>query len=83
LSRVTSIHVKDGLPPADERSLGRETRLGEGRAEVRECLRILHDAKFEGPLIIENYVWRQSNTDPLDELRRAKEFIERETRPTR
>jgi quinoprotein glucose dehydrogenase len=78
LRRVTSLHIKDGLPPADGRSLGRETRLGEGRAGVSECLRILREAKFEGPLIIENYVWRQTQIDPLDELRRAKAFIERE-----
>ncbi|HXW08332.1 MAG TPA: sugar phosphate isomerase/epimerase family protein [Vicinamibacterales bacterium] len=83
LARVTSLHIKDGLPPADDRSLGRETRLGEGRADVRECLRILRESTFEGPLIIENYVWRQSKTDPLEELRRAKEFIEAETRRTR
>lgn len=83
LPRVTSIHVKDGLPPADHRSLGRETRLGEGRADVRECLRILRESRFDGPLIIENYVWRESKLDPLEELRRAKEFIEGETRRTR
>ena len=83
LDRVTSSHVKDGLPPADDRSLGREARLGEGRAEVSECLRILRESKFQGPLVIENYVWRLLKTDPLDELRRAKEFIEREARPAR
>ncbi len=76
LPRVTSVHVKDGLPPADPRALGRETRLGEGKADVRECLHILRQAHFEGPVIIENYVWRDSGTDPLDELRRAREFIE-------
>lgn len=80
LARVTSLHIKDGLPPADTGSLGRETRLGEGRAGVTECLRVLREAKFEGPLIIENYVWRQTKTDPLEELRRAKAFIERENR---
>jgi sugar phosphate isomerase/epimerase len=83
LGRVTSLHIKDGLPPADARSLGRETRLGEGRADVAECLHILRDANFEGALIIENYVWRQTKTDPIEELRRAKTFIERETRPQR
>jgi L-ribulose-5-phosphate 3-epimerase len=83
LGRVTSLHIKDGLPPPDARSLGRETRLGEGRAGVAECLRILRDANFEGPLIIENYVWRQTKADPIEELRRAKAFIENENRQTR
>ncbi|HUL77705.1 MAG TPA: sugar phosphate isomerase/epimerase family protein [Vicinamibacteria bacterium] len=75
LGRVTSVHVKDGLPPAAPGQLGREARLGEGRAEVAECLRILERSGFAGPLIIENYVWRDLQTRPLDELARARDFI--------
>ena len=81
--RVTALRINDGLPPSDARSLGREARLGEGRADGAECLRILRDSNFEGPLIIENYVWRQTKVDPIEELRRAKAFIERENRQTR
>jgi sugar phosphate isomerase/epimerase len=77
LDRVTSIHVKDGLLPDAPRKLGREVRLGEGRGEVAKCLQILHDAGFAGPLVIENYVWRASGTDPLDELRIATAFVEK------
>lgn len=77
LERVTSVHVKDGMPPEDPRKLGREVRLGEGRGEVKKCLQILWEAGFQGPLVIENYVWRESGADPLDELRRAKEFIQK------
>jgi sugar phosphate isomerase/epimerase len=80
LPRVTSLHIKDGLPPPDERSLGREARLGEGQADVRECLRILRESTFSGPLIIENYVWRHTKMNPLEELRQAKTFVERELR---
>lgn len=76
LDRVTSVHVKDGLPPEDPSLLGREARLGEGRAGVKKCLQLLRDTKFKGPLIIENYVWRNLGTDPVDELRRAKQFVE-------
>jgi len=76
LDRVTSVHVKDGVPPAEPRLLGREVRLGEGRAEVTECLRLLRDSGFQGPYIIENYVWRDLGTDPGSELRRSKGFIE-------
>jgi len=75
LDRVTSLHVKDGLPPDDPRLLGREVSLGEGRAQVRECLRLLEAAGFRGPLIIENYAWRERGTDPLEELARARDFI--------
>lgn len=77
LDRVTSIHVKDGLPPDGPRKLGREVRLGDGHGEVGKCLEILRDSGFAGPLVIENYVARASGTDPLDELRTAKAFIEK------
>jgi sugar phosphate isomerase/epimerase len=73
--RVTSVHIKDGLPPDHPGSLGREVPLGEGQALVRECLRMLEAAGFRGPLIIENYVWRDRGTDPLAELARARDFI--------
>jgi sugar phosphate isomerase/epimerase len=93
VDRVTSVHVKDGLPPADPQSLGLEVPPGTGRARVKKCLRILHEAQFEGPLIIENYTWRAGgdphsmglqdadaaawSADPLEALRYAKSFIER------
>jgi len=76
LPRVTSVHVKDGNLPADSGKLGAEARLGEGKAGVAACLRILQEAGFQGPLIIENYMAR-TGTEPLAELRTAKEFIER------
>ena len=80
LDRVTSVHVKDGLPPDAPRKLGREVRLGDGRGEVGKCLQILRDAGFAGPLVIENYVSRESGADPVDELRTAKAFIEKTLR---
>ena len=75
LPRVTSVHVKDGLLPEAPGRLGREVRLGEGRAQVAQCLRVLERSGFDGPLIIENYVWRELGTRPLDELARARDFI--------
>jgi len=83
LPRVTSLHVKDGNPPAAPRALGRETRLGEGQGQVRECLKMLRDAGFSGPLVIENYVARNLKTEPMDELRRAKAFLEKDYSSTR
>jgi sugar phosphate isomerase/epimerase len=76
-SRVTSVHVKDALLPDSPRGMGREVRPGEGRAELSECFRILRESGFKGDLIIENYVARSAKTDPMDELRRAKAFVER------
>ncbi len=77
LSRVTSVHVKDGLPPANPHLLGEEVRLGDGKAQVKECLRILQEANFRGPLVIENYVAVEKGTNPLDELRTARDFVRR------
>ena len=67
--------MKHGLPPVAPGQLGREVQLGEGRARVAECLRILGRSCFAGPLIIESYVWRDLQTRPLDELARARDFI--------
>ncbi|HWR54576.1 MAG TPA: sugar phosphate isomerase/epimerase family protein [Bryobacteraceae bacterium] len=77
VSRVTSVHVKDALLPETPGAMGREVRPGEGRAQLNECFRNLRKSGFKGALIIENYVTRELKTDPMDELRRAKEFIER------
>lgn len=76
-SRVTSMHVKDALLPETPGAMGREVSPGEGRAELAECFRVLKAAGFTGALVVENYVARGSSTDPMDELRRAKAFIER------
>jgi sugar phosphate isomerase/epimerase len=76
VSRVTSVHVKDALLPETPGAMGREVRPGEGRAELNECFRILRKSGFKGALIIENYVARGAKTDPMEELRRAKDFIE-------
>jgi L-ribulose-5-phosphate 3-epimerase UlaE len=43
---------------------------------VKECLAILREAHFAGPLVIENYVARETGMDPMDELRRAKAFLD-------
>jgi len=77
VGRVKAIHVKDGRLPVAPRVLGKETRLGEGRGDVKQCLAILLDAGFEGPLVIENYVTRETGVEPLEELRRAREYIEK------
>lgn len=77
LGRVTSVHVKDALLPDNPHQIGTDMPLGEGKAHVKECLRILQNAHFQGPLVIENYVWQVRGTNPLDELRASKEFISR------
>ncbi len=77
VSRVTSMHVKDALLPETPGAMGLEVRPGEGRAELAECFRMLKAGGFKGALVVENYVARGLKSDPMDELRRAKAFIER------
>ena len=75
--RVTSVHVKDALPPTAPGAMGAEVRPGEGRAELLACFRVLRESGFSGALIIENYVARSSKADPMDELRFAQTFLRR------
>jgi len=75
LGRITSVHIKDGLPPAEPGKLGVETRLGEGKAGVTECLRTLRDANFPGPIVIETYLGRRPGTNPTVELQHAVDFV--------
>jgi sugar phosphate isomerase/epimerase len=77
VSRVTSMHVKDAQLPETPGAMGLEVRPGEGRAELAECFRMLKAGGFKGALVVENYVARGMKTDPMDELSRAKTFIER------
>jgi L-ribulose-5-phosphate 3-epimerase UlaE len=69
--------VKDALLPETPGAMGREVRPGEGRAELAECFRMLRASGFTGALIIENYVARGLKTDPMDELRFAKAFLQK------
>ena len=93
LDRVTSVHIKDGLPPESPEALGIEVPPGTGNARVKECLEVLHEADFQGPLIIENYTWRAGgdphgvgigeehaaawSAAPLEALTYAKDYVER------
>ena len=53
MPKVTSVHIKDGTLPKEPGRLGSEARLGDGKAGVKQCLQILKDAHFDGPLVIE------------------------------
>ncbi|MGJ5817977.1 sugar phosphate isomerase/epimerase family protein [Paludibaculum fermentans] len=81
LPKVTSVHVKDGLQPEDPARLGAEARLGEGKAGVKECLKMLKAAHFAGPVVIENYVFRGRGTEPMAELALAKAFVDQALAP--
>jgi len=69
---IVHVHAKDGLPPTRPGLLGREVPLGEGKAEVREIVRVLVVSGYAGPFIMEIY----SGIDRLLELRKGKSFLE-------
>jgi len=69
------VAAREGRPAADDPGCWDASPTRDGRAQVRACLRLLDAAGFRGPLIIENYTWRDGGTDPLQELARARDFI--------
>ncbi len=53
---VRCVHAKDGLYPTNGRSLGRETKVGEGKVNFPELVRRLHALGFKGAYIIEREI---------------------------
>lgn len=53
---VYDLHLKDGLYPTDGKSLGREVRFGDGKANFKEFLPKLKALGYEGSLTIEREI---------------------------
>ena len=53
---VYDLHLKDGLYPTDGKSLGREVRFGDGKANFKELLPKLKALGYEGSLTIEREI---------------------------
>ncbi len=69
---IISTHMKDGVWPEKEGLLGHEVILGEGQANIEECLKKFIEIGYEGPLIIE----REAGEDRVADIRREKEYLE-------
>ena len=50
---VRNVHAKDGLPPTDPETCGKETELGTGFVDFERVIRQLLDVGYERYLIIE------------------------------
>lgn len=54
--RVVHVHCKDGRRPESEKSLGTETRLGEGDVDFPRLFATLYRRGYRGPLTIEREI---------------------------
>lgn len=53
---IKSVHIKDGLPPTEPYTLGKEVNFGSGFADFEKIFKMLHKNGFEGPFIIEREI---------------------------
>lgn len=53
---VRGVHCKDGLYPTNGRELGMEVKIGEGKANLRGCIKKLHELGYTGTLTIEREI---------------------------
>lgn len=64
---VRGVHCKDGLYPTNGRELGKEVKIGEGKANLREVIRKLHALGYTGTLTIEREIeGAQQDVDILE-----------------
>lgn len=55
-SLIRSVHIKDGVPPTDTKTLGQETNFGEGFVDFPRVIKGLKALGFDGPYIIEREI---------------------------
>lgn len=53
---VRGVHCKDGLYPTNGRELGMEVKIGAGKANLRACIRKLHELGYDRTLTIEREI---------------------------
>ena len=53
---IRSIHIKDGVPPTETKTLGKEVDFGTGFADFPKIIRMLTERGFRGPVIIEREI---------------------------
>jgi len=70
--RLFGMHCKDGLRSTQPEALGTEVLLGQGEANLCECVRRALRLGYEGPLIMEIY----AGDDRREALSKGKAFLE-------
>ncbi len=69
---IRSMHVKDGLPPKESKTLGAETPIGEGYVDFPKVFEKLNEVGFDGPVIIEREIEGEKQ---LEDLKNAVKFL--------
>ncbi len=70
-SYISSIHIKDGLPPEDPKILGKETNFGEGFVDFNRFFSALKHYGFDGSVIIEREI-NDGMTDAMNDITLSK-----------
>ena len=71
-SWIDGVHCKDGIWPKAPGTLGEEMPLGEGDVDIREWLRRLREAGYNGPLTIEREI---SGPQQQADIARGRDLI--------
>ena len=69
---VMNTHIKDGVYPTDGRSLGKETPVGQGVANIGAVVRRLEEIGYTGPLVIEREI---SGEQQIRDIKMTQEFL--------
>ncbi len=70
---VRGIHAKDGLFPADTKSLGKEVSIGQGKVDFPTVFKQLLNVKYQGPITIEH---ETRGAEQRADILRSKGFLE-------
>lgn len=69
---VMNTHIKDGVYPTDGRSLGKETPVGQGVANIGAVVRRLEEIGYTGPLVIEREI---KGEQQILDIKMTREFL--------
>jgi hexulose-6-phosphate isomerase len=71
---IVGVHVKDTLPVSPGHpGQFRDVPFGEGTVDFASCFSTLAKLRYAGPFLVE--MWTEKATDPLAEIRRAREWV--------
>lgn len=74
---VRNIHAKDGVPPTDPRSLGKETAIGEGEVDFPAIMRRLKELGYNRYITIEREIsGEQQKADIIAALNYLKSLLD-------
>ncbi len=72
---VRNLHAKDGNFPVNGHELGVETRLGEGKADIRGVIQKLHDVNFDRYITIEREI-EEGSSEQMQDIRDARAYLQ-------